>query len=98
MLNNVGNADGMRRAILATLFHCMSTNEDPRLLLLFSCIIRCVCSKGDVPIYDKLSYPNLLKRNTQNAKESLHNVIWIRCPRQFLWDTISTGIGDSSIQ
>ena len=41
--------------------------------------------KEMVPIYDRLSDHNLLKRmeqgKTQNANESLHNVIWSRCPR-----------------
>ena len=38
-----------------------------------------------IPIYERLSDPNLLKRmirgKTQNANESLHNVIWSRCPK-----------------
>ena len=42
-------------------------------------------AKEMIPIYEKLSDPNLLKRmirgRTQNANESLHNVIWSRCPK-----------------
>ena len=38
-----------------------------------------------IPNYERLSDPNLLKRmmrgKTQNANESLHNVIWSRCPK-----------------
>ena len=38
-----------------------------------------------IPIYERLSDPNLLKRmmrgKTQNANESLHNVIGSRCPK-----------------
>ena len=42
-------------------------------------------AKEMIPIYERLSDPNLLKRmirgKTQNANESLHNVIWSRCPK-----------------
>ena len=38
-----------------------------------------------IPIYERLSDSNLLKRmirgKTQNANESLHNVIWSRYPK-----------------
>ncbi|KAL8595529.1 hypothetical protein ACOMHN_000737 [Nucella lapillus] len=38
-----------------------------------------------VPVYKKLADPELLKRcthsKTQNANESLHGVIWSRCPK-----------------
>ena len=41
-------------------------------------------AKEMIPIYERLSDPNLLKRmirgKTQNANESLHNVIWSRVP------------------
>ena len=38
-----------------------------------------------VPIYQRMSDPNLLKRvlkgKTQNSNECLHSVIWNRCPK-----------------
>ena len=41
-------------------------------------------AKEMILIYERLSDPNLLKHmihcKTQNANESLHNVIWSRCP------------------
>ena len=111
VLNNVGNADGMRRAIWATLFHCMSTDEEPqhekcpdgadswcfyKKAIAMDKVpnshkqhvrvpLDVSVAKEMVPIYDRLSDPNLLKRmeqgKTQNANESLHNVIWSRCPK-----------------
>ena len=42
-------------------------------------------AKEMIPNYERLSDLNLLKRmmrgKTQNANESLHNVIWPRCPK-----------------
>ena len=42
-------------------------------------------AKEIIPNYERLSDPNLLKHmmrgKTQNANESLHNVIWSRCPK-----------------
>ena len=102
VLNNVGNADGMRRA---TLFHCRSTDEDPQhekcpdVAYSWCFYIKAYVmdkvppshkqhvrvplgvsvTNEMVPIYDRLLYPNLLKRmehgETQNGNESLHDVI-----------------------
>ena len=42
-------------------------------------------AKEMIPNYERLSDPNLRKRmmqgKTQNANESLHYVIWSRCPK-----------------
>jgi hypothetical protein len=39
-----------------------------------------------IPLYTRMSDPNLLKRltlaKTQNANESLHSLIWARCPKE----------------
>ena len=38
-----------------------------------------------IPVYERLTDPNLMERmklgKTQNSNESLHNVIWSRCPK-----------------
>ena len=66
-----GDADNMRDRVWATLFHCMSTDEEPH-------HTRC-------PPGTDYSDSNLLKRlakgKTQNSNESLHNVIWSRCSK-----------------
>ena len=51
-------------------------------------------------VYKRLSDPELLRRclrkRTQNANESLHGVIWSRCPKHFCFSGQS-GSGNSSV-
>ena len=115
-----GDVDDTCDRVWATLFHCMSTNDDPNHQrrcpsgeeswcfykraergVSFTCR---TCEKeppsdavyvkqplafdvaaATVPIYERMSDPNLLKRmlkgKTQNSNECLHSVIWNRCPK-----------------
>ena len=111
VMNNIGHSIEMRRAIWATLFHCVSTDKDPQhhkcpdgpdSWCFYNKAIAtkaplpshvgnvrypldAAVAKEMVPIYDRLSDENLIQRmqkgKTQNANESLHNVIWGRCPK-----------------
>lgn len=109
--NNVGNLESMKKAVFATLSHCMSTDTKPQ---------HSKCPEGEnswcfyqkavakkirppphekeiktplredvvakvIHIYQRLGSNNLLSRcvdgKTQNANESLHGVLWSKCPK-----------------
>ena len=106
-----GNVEQMRNNIWATLFHCLSTDDDPHHSRCPPgqsswCFYQRAIAKDEdppshcdninhslanevaqemVPIYKRMSEPNLLKRlargKTQNTNECLHSVIWSRCPK-----------------
>ena len=108
---NLGNPQEMRQDIWATLFHCMSTDEDPQHTKCPNhvdswCFYQRAVARKEaipshktnirypldpdvaremIPVYERLTDPNLLERmklgKTQNSNESLHNVIWSRCPK-----------------
>jgi hypothetical protein len=106
---NIGEIENMRTAIWASLFHSLSTDDDPhhsrcpdgpdswcswkkaQALGLpapkqkcSTALSRPVAEKL-VPIYQRMSEKALLERllhgATQNANESLNNLIWVHCPK-----------------
>ncbi|GFR98246.1 hypothetical protein ElyMa_002765300 [Elysia marginata] len=111
ILNN-SNAADMQRAIMASIYHCFSTDSDPTHHLcppgqdswchwqssiaqhkepakhkdfVHTPLDKNLLKAHLEPIYTRLANINLLKRcerkATQNANESLHSVIWARCPK-----------------
>lgn len=109
--NNTGDLKSMRNAVFATLFHCISTDDEPHHYQCPQgenswCFYNKAIALGEtpgnhtemistplnkdvaekiLPIYKRLGDENLLSRclkgKTQNANESLHSVIWRKCPK-----------------
>lgn len=112
IVNNVPDVDKMKTAVYATLYHCMSTDENPQHKKcpkgkLSWCFYNKCIALGEVPgrhrdnihtplstsivakimpVYQRLASDILLGRctggMTQNANESLHSVIWSKCPKE----------------
>jgi len=106
-----GDLDAMRRAVFATFFHSLSTNEEPHHNHCPPgrdswCFFQRALAIGDKPgahidkvgtplskevaekvkdVYVRLGHPELLQRcckvRTQNPNESLHSVVWKKCPK-----------------
>lgn len=110
MKTNAPDVEQMRRAILASPYHCgstddipnhdfcpagekswcfwqraIATNTEPKSHSEMSLILRQQVLDYIMPVYEKLSGSDLLDRctstGTQNANESLHNAIWLKCPK-----------------
>lgn len=109
---NKGKVQDMKKAILATLHHAVSTDENPRHQFCPSgdkswCFYRRAKANNQsvgshktnvrspikpefysylLPIYERLSEDSLLQRCsdclTQNSNESLHHIIWSKCPKE----------------
>ena len=109
--NNKNNLNNMKTAILATLYHCSSTDDKPQhtkcpALPDSWCFYNRAIALGKqtgshtknvhtplsiqvltkiIPVYQRLASNALLERclegRTQNFNESLHSMIWNRCPK-----------------
>ncbi|KAK3915688.1 Serine/threonine-protein kinase-like protein CCR2 [Frankliniella fusca] len=130
LVSNIPDVTKMRRAILATIYHCASTDtkhnhtycptgkesycffnkrkaqrckdkgsHDKMPLQLNEKVFQAI-----LPVYKRLSSDELLSRctkgQTQNANESLHSVIWKKCPKHIFISKsrmeigITQGIGE----
>ncbi|KAJ4446129.1 hypothetical protein ANN_12821 [Periplaneta americana] len=108
---NIGEVQGVKTAIFATLFYSISTDKKPQHNKCPKgseswCFYQRAISKGVqppshhgnvatpikenylekiIPVYQRLASHNLLGRclsgNTQNGNESLHSMIWCKCPK-----------------
>lgn len=108
---NAPDVDKMKSSILATLYHCMSSDEKPHHNkcpkgVASWCFYQRAIAKKEapkshknmktqlreevvekiLPVYQRLAASELLLRcisgKTQNANESLHSVIWNKCPKE----------------
>ena len=110
--DNVDNIQHMKSAIYATLYHCTSTDKEPKH---FKCpggetswcfFNRAIANGEPIPkhqdnmktvisstvlqkimcVYQRLATNELLERcssgKTQNPNESLHSVVWAKCPKE----------------
>ncbi|KAE8742809.1 hypothetical protein FOCC_FOCC011667 [Frankliniella occidentalis] len=123
LVGNIPDVKKMRKAILATIYHCASTDQKPNHtycptgkeswcffnkrkaqkskekgshdkmpLQLNEKVFKAV-----LPVYKRLSSDELLTRctkgQTQNANESLHSVIWKKCPKHIFISKARMEIG-----
>lgn len=109
--SNSGSLHAMKTAIYATIFHAISTDDNPRHekcpegSMSWCFYNRAMATKEPpgshvnkvrtplspdvlkhvMPIYQRLAADNLLSRclggHTQNPNESLHSVVWKKCPK-----------------
>ncbi|KAK3920751.1 AP-1 complex subunit beta-1 [Frankliniella fusca] len=130
LVGNIPDVKKMKRAILATIYHCASTDQkhnhsycpagkeswcffnkrkaqrskDKGTHDLMPVKLNEKVFNALLPVYKRLSSDELLNRctkgQTQNANESLHSVIWKKCPKHiFISKTrmeigITQGIGE----
>lgn len=111
IVQNLGNVQAMKSNIYATLYHCSSTDDEPRHIKCPTgeeswCFYNRAIAKGEnpgkhgdcihtpinknvlkavIPLYSRLAHESLLGRcvegRTQNSNESIHNIIWSKCPK-----------------
>ena len=89
---NRENLQEMKERVWAIYFHLLSSNENPQYGLCSISWCKFLKAKKQMKnmtemksVFRELADPDLLKNclhgGTQNPKESLHNVIWIRLPK-----------------
>lgn len=111
IISNIPDVKKMKRAVYATLSHCMSTDAEPQHITCptgptswcfynkqkhegkqpeshsrMTCKLNPSVVAKIMPVYQRLASEQLLGRctkgRTQNPNESLHNLVWNKCPKE----------------